>query len=222
MPRNCSSGAAGSRPPPAPASSVVNPSNENVLAELPDVAPADVDKAVAAARAAFDDGPWPDLPVAERIARLRVFSDALLAGGAEIGLAWGAECGPTAPYRDAINGIVAPTLYDDAYAMAAGLPVQRRADRVRRAGHGGQGAVRGGGHHPHLQRPARLHRHEGAARAAERQHRDPEDAARDPPSHPVRRRRGRARRPAAGRAQRARGRRRGQPAPGRAPRASTW
>jgi acyl-CoA reductase-like NAD-dependent aldehyde dehydrogenase len=60
---------------------VVNPSNENLLAELPDVAPA------------------------------------------EIGLAWGAECGPTAPYRDAINGIVAPTLFDDSYAMAASLPL---------------------------------------------------------------------------------------------------
>jgi acyl-CoA reductase-like NAD-dependent aldehyde dehydrogenase len=114
----------GSWQPPATGArfAVVNPSNESVLAELPDVAPADVDKAVAAARAAFDDGPWPDLPIAERIARLRVFSDALLAGAAEIGLAWGAECGPTAPYRDAINGIVAPTLYDDAYAMAASIP----------------------------------------------------------------------------------------------------
>lgn len=62
----------GSWQPPATGArfAVVNPSNENVLAELPDVAPADVDKAVAAARAAFDDGPWPDLPVAERIARL--------------------------------------------------------------------------------------------------------------------------------------------------------
>ena len=114
----------GSWQPPATGArfAVVNPSNENVLAELPDVAPADVDKAVAAARAAFDDGPWPDLPIAERIARLRVFSDALLAGAAEIGLAWGAECGPTAAYRDAINGIVAPTLYDDAYTMAASIP----------------------------------------------------------------------------------------------------
>ena len=102
---------------------VVNPSNEDVLAELPDVAPADVDRAVAAARAAFDQGPWPGLPMAERIARLRVFTEALLARADEIGLAWGAECGPTAPYRDAINGIVAPTLFDDSFAMAAALPL---------------------------------------------------------------------------------------------------
>ncbi len=86
---------------------VINPSNENVLAELPDAAPADIDRAVAAARTAFDEGPWPALPMAERIARLRLFTGPLLAQAAEIGLAWGAECGPTAPYRDAINGIVA-------------------------------------------------------------------------------------------------------------------
>jgi acyl-CoA reductase-like NAD-dependent aldehyde dehydrogenase len=110
------------RPATTARRAVVNPSNENVLAELPEAAPADIDRAVAAARAAFDEGPWPALPMAERIARLRVFTDGLLARAAEIGLAWGAECGPTAPYRDAINGIVAPTLFDDSYAMAGSLP----------------------------------------------------------------------------------------------------
>jgi acyl-CoA reductase-like NAD-dependent aldehyde dehydrogenase len=114
----------GSWLPPATAArfAVVDPSNESVLAELPDVAPADIDKAVAAARAAFDEGPWPRLPMAERIARLRGFTDALLARTAEIGLAWGAECGPTAPFRDAINGIVAPTVFEDSYAFAGSVP----------------------------------------------------------------------------------------------------
>ena len=112
--------------PPATAArhAVVNPSTEEVLAELPDVAPADIDKAVTAARSAFDEGTWPRLPIAERVARLRVFTEALLARKAEIGLAWGAECGPTAAFRDAINGIVAPTVYEDAYAMAASLPLR--------------------------------------------------------------------------------------------------
>jgi aldehyde dehydrogenase (NAD+) len=103
---------------------VINPSNEHVLASLPDVAPADIDRAVAAARAAFDDGPWPGMAMAERIARLRRFTDALLARSAEIGRAWGAECGPTAAYRDAINGIVAPTLFEDAYTMAGSVPFE--------------------------------------------------------------------------------------------------
>ena len=103
--------------------SVVNPSDETVVAELPDIVPADIDKAIVAARNAFDNGPWPRLPIAERIATLRRFTDALLARSAQIGLAWGAECGPTAAFRDAINGIVAPTVYDNMYQMAESVPL---------------------------------------------------------------------------------------------------
>lgn len=101
---------------------VVNPSNEDVIAELPEVSTGDVDKAVAAARAAFDGGAWSELTMAQRIARLRRFTDALLARKDKIGLAWGAEAGPTAAFRDAINGTVAPTVFEDAYATAESLP----------------------------------------------------------------------------------------------------
>jgi acyl-CoA reductase-like NAD-dependent aldehyde dehydrogenase len=102
--------------------SVVNPSNEAVLAALPEVSFEDVDRAVSAARLAFDSGVWSNLTVAARAAKLRPFTDALLARKDQIGDAWGAECGPTKAFRDAINGIVAPVLYDDAYATAALLP----------------------------------------------------------------------------------------------------
>ena len=102
---------------------VVNPSDETVVAELPDVVPVDVDKALAAARLAFDDGPWPRLAITERITALRRFTDALLRRSEQIGLAWGAECGPTAAFRDAINGIVAPTVYDNMYTMAESVPM---------------------------------------------------------------------------------------------------
>jgi acyl-CoA reductase-like NAD-dependent aldehyde dehydrogenase len=102
---------------------VVNPSDETVLAELPEVVPADVDAAVAAARRAFDEGPWPQLPSAERIALLRRFTTALLDRSQQIGLAWGAECGPTVAFRDAINGIVAPTVYDNMFGIAESVPL---------------------------------------------------------------------------------------------------
>jgi aldehyde dehydrogenase (NAD+) len=111
---------------------VINPSDETVLAELPDVVPADVDNAIAAARRAFDEGPWPRLAITERIAVLRRFTDALLRRAEQIGLAWGAECGPTAAFRDAINGIVAPTVYDNMYAMAESVPM--REERTGFAG----------------------------------------------------------------------------------------
>lgn len=45
---------------------VVNPATEEVVGSAPAAAPADVDAAVAAAKAAFDDGPWPRMSAAER------------------------------------------------------------------------------------------------------------------------------------------------------------
>lgn len=98
---------------------VVNPSNEYVIGDFPDVGLADVDKAVAAARNAFDHGPWRRLSVAERATRLRRFTDALLAKRDDAGLAWSAETGPTAQFRDAINALVVPTILEDSYDQAA-------------------------------------------------------------------------------------------------------
>lgn len=45
---------------------VVNPATEDVVGRVPSAGPADVDRAVAAARAAFDDGPWPRMTSVER------------------------------------------------------------------------------------------------------------------------------------------------------------
>lgn len=45
---------------------VVSPITEELLATVPEAMPADIDKAVAAARKAFDEGPWPRMTPAER------------------------------------------------------------------------------------------------------------------------------------------------------------
>ncbi|MDR7167028.1 acyl-CoA reductase-like NAD-dependent aldehyde dehydrogenase [Nocardia kruczakiae] len=50
---------------------VIGPHTEQPIATVPAASPADVDRAVAAARAAFDHGPWPRLDPAERIAVVR-------------------------------------------------------------------------------------------------------------------------------------------------------
>jgi acyl-CoA reductase-like NAD-dependent aldehyde dehydrogenase len=50
---------------------VISPHTEEVIARAPAAGPADVDRAVAAARAAIDEGPWPRLDPAERIAAVR-------------------------------------------------------------------------------------------------------------------------------------------------------
>jgi aldehyde dehydrogenase (NAD+) len=49
---------------------VLDPSTEGVLAEVPMGRPADIDAAVAAAREAFDSGPWPRMSARERSAIL--------------------------------------------------------------------------------------------------------------------------------------------------------
>ncbi len=66
---------------------VTNPSTEEPVGSVPDASTADMDRAVAAARRAFDEGPWPSLPVAERIAAIGRLSQALKSRGPAI-----AEC----------------------------------------------------------------------------------------------------------------------------------
>ena len=53
---------------------VVSPHTEEVVATVPEATPGDVDAAVAAARRAFDDGPWPRLSPQERIDVVQAFS----------------------------------------------------------------------------------------------------------------------------------------------------
>ncbi len=50
---------------------VVSPHTEAVIATVAAAGPCDVDRAVAAARVAFDEGPWPRLDPAERIDAVR-------------------------------------------------------------------------------------------------------------------------------------------------------
>ncbi|NWL78088.1 aldehyde dehydrogenase [Pseudomonas taiwanensis] len=60
---------------------VINPANEDVLAQVAVAAAADADLAIEAARRAFDQGEWPWLGVCERAAILRRIADAIEADG---------------------------------------------------------------------------------------------------------------------------------------------
>src|SRR5882762_3774460 len=50
---------------------VVCPSTENAVGQIPAGGTADMDRAVSAAREAFDQGPWPWMPVADRAAAMQ-------------------------------------------------------------------------------------------------------------------------------------------------------
>jgi betaine-aldehyde dehydrogenase len=58
---------------------VISPHSEEVVGRVPEGTPADIDRAVAAARDAFDNGEWPRLAPEERIAAVQRFSDAYAA-----------------------------------------------------------------------------------------------------------------------------------------------
>jgi acyl-CoA reductase-like NAD-dependent aldehyde dehydrogenase len=72
---------------------VVNPTTEDVLFRVAAAEAADVSRAVAAAREAFDRGPWPRLSHAERAGYLRRFADALDARADEVSTIWSAQMG---------------------------------------------------------------------------------------------------------------------------------
>ena len=97
---------------------VVSPSTEEVVGEVPLATDADIDKAVAAARAAFDDGPWPRMAPAERADVLARAAELLrkresdIAGitvdemGCAISQAPQAQTGMVAPLFDYYAGLI--------------------------------------------------------------------------------------------------------------------
>ena len=72
---------------------VVSPDSEAIVAQVAEADEADMDAAVAAARAAFDHGPWPRMAKAERLALFRAMIDHLKARTEELALCWNAQVG---------------------------------------------------------------------------------------------------------------------------------
>ncbi len=72
---------------------VVSPYSEQVVFQVAEAVEADVDKAVAAARDAFDTGPWPRMTPQERAKTLAKFAEALRARADDFVIAWTEETG---------------------------------------------------------------------------------------------------------------------------------
>jgi acyl-CoA reductase-like NAD-dependent aldehyde dehydrogenase len=72
---------------------VESPVTEEIVARVAAAGNADMDRAVAAAREAFDHGSWPTTPPAERGAMLMKLADALERRVPEIAAAWCAQIG---------------------------------------------------------------------------------------------------------------------------------
>lgn len=82
-----------------------SPHDGSAVGSAPIAAAADVDRAVAAARRAFDDGPWPRMAVAERIAALATFIASYEARMRETARLVTAEMGSPWSFGEAAHGL---------------------------------------------------------------------------------------------------------------------
>ena len=101
---------------------MISPVTEEVFGRTPEAAPADMDRAVAAARYAFDEGPWPRMSVAERVEILRRLRDQYEARSDELARLISSETG--SPYSWSILAQVwAPIMIWDYFlTLAADYP----------------------------------------------------------------------------------------------------
>ena len=92
-------------PASADASDIRSPHDGAHVGSAPIASESDVDTAVAAARRAFDAGPWPGMTVAQRIAALRPLVEAYGARSSEMAALVTAEMGSPATFAAAAHGI---------------------------------------------------------------------------------------------------------------------
>jgi acyl-CoA reductase-like NAD-dependent aldehyde dehydrogenase len=106
---------------------VIEPATEAVLAELPCPGPADVDAAVAAAKAAF--GPWRAIAPGERAEHLRALADALADAHEELALIEARDAGkPIGDARGEIGMVI------DVFRYYSGAPERLLGDSIPVAG----------------------------------------------------------------------------------------
>ena len=103
----------------APATSqtieVISPFTEEVVAITPEATEGDVDRAVAAAREAFDNGPWPHTTADERADMLTAISQGIVARSQEIAETITTEMGCPATFS-MMGQVFASTMALDAFA----------------------------------------------------------------------------------------------------------
>ena len=100
---------------------VIAPANEQVFMRVAEAQEADVNRAVAAARLAFDKGPWPRLSHVERAAYLTQIAQKLNERAADVAYIWPNEMGMVHGVAEAISGTVGQ-LYDFYAGLAKTFP----------------------------------------------------------------------------------------------------
>ncbi|WP_432097180.1 aldehyde dehydrogenase [Streptomyces sp. bgisy100] len=97
---------------------VVSPHTEQVIGRVPHASRADVDRAVAAAREAFDHGPWARTPLAERIEVVTRIKDAFAVRHEEIARTISAQNGSPYAWSVLAQALGAMMVWDAAITVA--------------------------------------------------------------------------------------------------------
>jgi acyl-CoA reductase-like NAD-dependent aldehyde dehydrogenase len=111
---------------------VVSPNSEELVLRVAEAREPDIDKAVAAARKAFDEGPWPHLSHAERADTLRAIAEQLRARNDELAFIWTEQMGALSSFTKSA-GIDAAKTFDYFAGLAATFPWEEE----RKPGFGG-------------------------------------------------------------------------------------
>ncbi|MDI2128535.1 aldehyde dehydrogenase [Yinghuangia seranimata] len=105
---------------------VVSPHTEQVIGRVPHAAKEDVDRAVAAARRAFDEGPWPRMALEERLEIVGRIKDAFMTRYDEIARLISSENGSPYSWSIFAQSMGAGMLYDSAINAARAFPFEEK------------------------------------------------------------------------------------------------
>ena len=105
---------------------VIDSATEELFFSIAEAQADDMSRAVAAARQAFDEGPWPSMTHAERAGYLRALGAALQARTADLGQAWTRESGTLYAITQ-YSGMMATMAFEQYAALADTFPFEERA-----------------------------------------------------------------------------------------------
>jgi len=107
---------------------VISPNTEEAVGRVPDASASDIDRAVAAARAAFDQGPFPRMSPAERAEALTRFSQAIQKRGQELAHLISSQNGCPIQHSFAVQVMTASMVLDTYADIARTHPFEELRD----------------------------------------------------------------------------------------------
>ncbi len=110
---------------------VISPTTEEPIARVAMPSQGDADRAVAQARVAFDEGPWPRMSVDDRVAVCTRLCDALEHRLPRLNRAWTFESGPTIAHGEMINDGAGVAVWRQALELAPELAWEENREGTR-------------------------------------------------------------------------------------------